>query len=62
MTIGGDSSGKTCGKQISSYTKTGEYVTTFDSTHEAARVLGHIGSESTISKVARTEYGSACGF
>lgn len=62
MTIGGDSSGKTCGKQISSYTKTGEYITTFDSTHEAARVLGHIGSESTISKVARTEHGSACGF
>lgn len=48
MTIGGDTSGKTIGKLISSYTKDGEYVHTFESAEDAARILGHPGSSSTI--------------
>lgn len=62
MTIGGDTSGKTCGKQVSSYDKNGNYIATFESTHEAARVLGHSESSSTISQCARNEYGTALGF
>ena len=62
MTIGGDSSGKTCGKIISSYTKDGDYVTTFDSAEEAARILGHPKSSTSIRECARTEQGSSLGF
>lgn len=62
MTIGGDTSGKTIGKLISSYTKDGEYVHTFESAEEAARILGHPGSSSTIRQCAREEYGTALGF
>lgn len=61
MTIGGDTSGKTCGKQVSSYDKDGNYIATFESCAEAAKTLGHNESSSTIGKCARREYGTAIG-
>jgi hypothetical protein len=37
-------------------------VTTFESAEDAARILGHPGSSSTIRECARKEYGTALGF
>lgn len=62
MTIGGDTCGKTVGKQISSYDKEGNYVATFESAEDAARILGRPKSSSTIRECARKEYGTALGF
>ena len=62
MTIGGDTSGKTCGKQISSYDKEGNYIATFESTYEAARTLGRMEAVSSIRGCAKNEHGTALGF